>query len=201
MLNCVARFPALALQSRQIAPRNMTSAIGSENPIRDILLLRTIVATLGERTTPPWWRTEFLTDVGLRALTRVFPRTAASAALSSVLIAARVEHDRRIGLGGRYHLFRLPGNLEHGAALLMSEKAFTTRTAALVSKGPDDLIHDLATIARGRKESTAEGPIRLGPSAGIADPLGIEGLAAHYRYSFETSHQAFPYFGDSEGGS
>jgi len=32
---------------------------------RRLLLLRTIVAALGERTAPPWWRTRFLTDVGL----------------------------------------------------------------------------------------------------------------------------------------
>jgi hypothetical protein len=161
----------------------MTSAIGSQGQIREILLLRTIVAMLGERTTPPWWRTQFLTDVGLRALTRVFPRTAASAALSSVLMAARVEHDKRIGLGGRYHLFRLPGSLEHGVALLLSEEAFATQTGALVSKGRDDLIHELATMARGREGTTGEGPIRLGSSASIAEPIGVEGLVGSGDYT------------------
>jgi hypothetical protein len=179
----------------------MTSATGSQGQIREILLLRTTVAILGERTTPPWWRTQFLTDVGLRALTRVFPRTAASAALSSVLMAARAEHDKRIGLGGRYHLFRLPGTLEHGVALLMSQASFAAQTGALVSKGRDELIHELATMARGSKVTSAEGPIRLGSSAIIAEPIGIEGLAAHYRRSFETSHRALPYFGDLEGRS
>jgi len=51
----------------------MPTAIGSRDQIRGILLLRTVVAMLGERILPPWWRTQFLTDFGLRALTRVFP--------------------------------------------------------------------------------------------------------------------------------
>ena len=176
----------------------MTSTIASQSQIREILLLRTIVAMLGERTTPPWWRTQFLTDVGLRALTRVFPRTATSAALSSVLMAARVEHDKRIGLGRRYHIFRLPGSLENGIALLMSEEDFTTQTGALVSKGLDDLIHELATMANGRKEPPADGPIRLGPSAGIVDAASVERLAANYSHSFQTNRRAFPYFDDGE---
>lgn len=177
----------------------MTSAISSQGKIRQIVLLRTIVAILGERATPSWWRTQFLTDVGLRALTRVFPRTAASAALSSVQIAARVEHDKRIGLGERYHLFRLPANLEHGVALVMSEEAFATQTGALVSKRPEDLIHELATMAHSRKETIAEGPIRLGSIAAIAESIGIEGLAALYWHSFETRRRAYPYFGELEG--
>jgi hypothetical protein len=178
----------------------MTTVIGSEEgQIRQILLLRTIICMVGERTTPPWWRTQFLTDVGLRALTRIFPRTAASAALSSVLIAARVEHDKRIGLGGRYHLFRLPANLEHGVALLMTQEAFATQTGALVSKGPNDLIHDLAVMAHGRKEITADGPIRLGSRASITQPISVDGLAAHYCHSFETNRRVFPYFEGSDG--
>src|SRR5712664_3411014 len=179
----------------------MAIGAGLTENIRNILQLRRIVATLGERTTPPWWRTQFFSEFGVRALTRVFPRTAASAALNSVLIAAREDHDKRIGIGGRYHLFRLPASIERAAILLMSEETFAVQTSATVSKGEEDLIHELATMARGRKEPPAEGPIRLGPSASIAEVAGIEGLAAHYGYSFQTSRRAFPYFDDGEGGA
>jgi hypothetical protein len=128
-------------------------------------------------------------------MTRVFPRTAASAALSSISIAAREEHDKRIGLGERYHLFRLPANLERGIALRMSEEAFVTQTATLVSKGTAGLISELTTLTHGRKE-TAEGPVKVGSTISVAKPLAVEILAAHYQHSFETSRRAFPYFGD-----
>jgi len=173
----------------------MTAATASQDGVRELLLLRTFVAVLGERATPAWWRTQFLTEVGLRSMTRVFPRTAASAALSSVSIAAREEHDRRIGLGERYHLFRLPANLERGIALLMSEEAFVIQTARLVSKGTAELISELTAMTHGRKE-TAEGPVKVGSTISLAKPLTVEILAAHYQHSFETSRRAFPYFGD-----
>jgi hypothetical protein len=70
--------------------QSVTLSIGPPEQARKILLARTIVAALGERMAPQRWRAQFLSDVGLRALTRVFPRTAASAALNSVLIVARV---------------------------------------------------------------------------------------------------------------
>src|SRR5438128_9303831 len=73
----------------------MAQAVVSSEKVREILLLRLIVATLGERATPPWWKTQFLTDVGMRSMARIFPRTALSAALNSVSIVAREDHDRR----------------------------------------------------------------------------------------------------------
>lgn len=127
-------------------------------------------------------------------MARVFPRTAASSSLNSVLLVARREHDRRIGVGRRFHLFRLPGGLEHGLAILMSEESYSGQVAALVSKGQDELIHDLATMASGRKAETNEGPVKMGLSATIAERASVEGMAAHYRDSFENNRRTFPYF-------
>lgn len=76
---------------------------GESDEIEVLVILRAVVAALGERTTPPWWRTQFLTDAGLRAVSRIFPRTAVSSAVTSACIAARSEHDRLIGVGKRYH--------------------------------------------------------------------------------------------------
>lgn len=168
--------------------------------LSSLLRLRTVVAALGERSTPQWWRTQFLTDVGLRALTRVFPRTAASAALNSVLIAARSDHDKRIGVGCRYHLFRLPSNMEHALTSLLAREAFAPRTTDLVLKGRDDLIHDLANIADGHEGIPADGPIRVAPTANILKS-GVEALAAHYRHSFLTNRRTFPYFDDADHGA
>jgi hypothetical protein len=167
--------------------------------ISDLLLLRTYVAVLGERVKPQWWRTQFLTDIGLRTLSRVFPRTAAAAALNSVTIAARDDHDKRIGIGRRYHLFRLASNTEHALATQLTTTAFAVRMTDIVSRGRDDLIHQIATMAHGRDEVPADGPVRVGSTANIGRD-GIERLAAGYHHSFETNRRAFPYFDDVAGG-
>lgn len=173
--------------------------MGSSNYIYDLLLLRTFVAALGERVTPQWWRTQFLTDIGLRTLARVFPRTAAAAALNSVVIAARDDHDKRIGMGGRYHLFRLPSNTEHALATQLTTTAFAMRMTDIVSTERDNLIHQIATMAHGHEEVPADGPVRIGSIANIGR-VSIERLAANYRHSFETNRRAFPYLDDAAGG-
>src|SRR2546425_5415498 len=91
-----------------------------------MILLRAVVAALGERADPPWWRTQFLTEAGLRATQRIFPRTGVAAAIKSTSAAAKAEHDRLIGIGGRYHLFRLPTSLENGVAHALSETDMLT---------------------------------------------------------------------------
>lgn len=176
-----------------------TATVDSHARIHEILVIRTIVAALGERSAPPWWRTQFLTDVGLRALSRVFPRTASSAALGSVLIAAREDHDKRIGIrSGRYHLFRLPASIEQAIATAVSDDSYAPRAAGIVSSSSDELIQELESMARNGKAAAAEGPVRIGPCAGIAKTVSIANLAGHYANSFRTGRRTFPYFDDVE---
>ena len=59
----------------QAVPRS-SSISTTAKYVGELLVLRIIVATLDERATPPWWRTQLLTDFGFRAIARVFPRTA-----------------------------------------------------------------------------------------------------------------------------
>jgi hypothetical protein len=162
--------------------------------IRRLLLLRTIVAALGERATPPWWRTQFLTDVGLRTIGRVFPRTSIRAALASTNVAARADHDKRIGIGRRYHLFRFPTPLEQGAVELMMEDPVCADVLALLRAPQNELLHALKATANSRKMAAAEGPIRLGSPQRLLEPSALEEMAAHYRASIETGGRAFPYF-------
>jgi hypothetical protein len=177
-----------------------TATVDSHARIHEILVLRTIIAALGERSAPPWWRTQFLTDVGLRALSRIFPRTASSAALGSVLIAASEDHDKRLGTGngGRYHLFRLPATIEQAIATAMSDASYAPRAASIAVGHSDELIQQLETIAQPGKTEAAEGPVRIGPWASIAKTGSIANLALHYANSFRTGRRAFPYFDDVE---
>jgi hypothetical protein len=61
------------------------------------------------------------------------------------------------------------------------------------------MIQELVAMANGRTISPAEGPVRLGSIARLAEKAGVEELAAHYQSSFEMNRRTFPYFED--GGS
>ena len=162
--------------------------------IRKLLLLRALVAALGERATPQWWRTQFLTDVGLRAIGRVFPRTTLRAALESITVVARADHDRRIGVGRKYHLFRFPTALEQSLIEAMLDDSLYAELTAILKKSQSDLLDALAKTATPRKTAAAEGPIRLGAPEHLVEPSGLEELAFHYRGSVETGRRVFPYF-------
>jgi hypothetical protein len=176
----------------------MRNKAASSEAVHRLVVLRTLVAALGERATPPWWRTQFLTEVGLRTLGRVFPRTAIRTALESTTIVARADHDKRIGIGRRYHLFRLPTALEHVLIDATTEESFRVEATALVKKQRDDLLCELAKAANSRAAPTAEGPIRLVPAVRLLERSAIEEMAAHYRTSVETGRRVFPYFEEAE---
>ena len=172
----------------------MTEKPWLNDRIREMTLLRAIVAALGERVAPPWWRTQFLTDVGLRSLGRIFPRTSIRAALRSTSVAARADHDKRIGIGRRHHLFRFPISLEQGAAALMKDDLFCGEVTALLKASQNDLLQALATAGMSRKVAAAEGPIRIGSAERLLEPSALEEIASHYRTSIETGRRVFPYF-------
>jgi len=176
----------------------MPNKPASSEAVRRLVLLRTLVAALGERATPPWWRTQFLTYVGLRALDRVFPRTATQAALESTTVVARAAHDKRIGVGRRYHFFRLPANLEQSLIDALMKESFHTEAAAVLKKAQNELLQELAAIADSPTIPSGEGAIRLGPVGHLLETSGIAEMAAHYRASFATGHRLFPYFDECE---
>jgi hypothetical protein len=171
-----------------------------ERSIHDLLLLRFLAAAIGEQTNPPWWRTNFLSSLGLRTTARLFPRTALPAALKSVSAAACMDHDTRIGVGGHCHLFRLPQPVEQSLAAAASDEALHSEFAKLAQEGQKALIKRLEDIAAGRRADPAEGPVRLGPAKDIGAPDSIARMAAHYLASIAYGIRRFPYFEAPEGG-
>src|SRR3989304_8423551 len=86
------------------------------NPVAEpSATLRVLVGALGELADPPWWRTRYLSETGLRFLERIYPHPAFAAAVGATTIAARAVHDESIGRGSVSHLFRLPQSFERGA--------------------------------------------------------------------------------------
>jgi len=164
-----------------------------------LLTLRALVAALGERTTPPWWRTQFLTEAGMRAVGRIFPRTAVSAAVKSACIAARSEHDRLIGVGKRYHLFRLPTRLEHAIATSLADSALQSALADILREGTDRLLGELKSLSGERTVMRVEGPVSIGDVNRLDNGRGIAEFAAHYYAAFAQTARCYPYFEEREG--
>jgi hypothetical protein len=169
------------------------NGVESLSGVQQLALLRAIVAALGERATPPWWRTQFLTEVGLRTVARIVPRTAVPAAVTSTSNAARIEHDRWIGIGRRFHLFRLPSQTEHAVEIAFRETGIQSRIKEAV-QGRESLLEALAVLAGSLTQSPMEGPVALGDMRQIGKPAANAGLGAHYLAAFTADVRSFPYF-------
>ena len=172
---------------------------GQPGTLEALVTLRAVVAALGERATPPWWRTQFLTDAGLRAIARVFPRTAVAAAVRSASTAARPEHDRLIGVGKRYHLFRLPTEFERSIEDQLSDPARQAAVADILKGGTDALLGELKRISNEHTVSSAAGPVAIGPVDSIRSGRAIPEFAAHYFAGFSQGSRWFPYVEEREG--
>lgn len=157
--------------------------------------LRALVAALGERSQPPWWRTEFLFDTGLRFLERVYPRVYFGAAVHAAGRAAAAIHDRFIGRRGVFHLFRLPPVLEEQVALAAG--AWTSARSGVF--GPHDEPLDRLRELAGGQAAASPGPICLGSEALLFRPEGYRRLAACYAAGFSEGFRVFPYFLNERG--
>jgi hypothetical protein len=162
--------------------------------VRTLVILRAIVAALGERAAPPWWRTQFLTEAGLRSMRRIFPRTALSGAVTSVTEVARAEHDSRIGVGGRYHLLRLPTRIEEELASALNYPAFAPELGGAIEGALDDLLAALDRLSVGANVTPKEGPISLGNVLQVANRRSLAHIAALYRGAAVTAIRSYPYF-------
>ena len=164
--------------------------------IRD---LRAVVAAIGERTDPPWWHTNVLTDVGLRVACHVFPRTALRAALKSVSVVAQLDHDRRVGRD-RYHLFRLPPEIERNLFGSPFDAFDNEHLEVPISADLKTLVTSLKRISDLKDASATEGPLKIGTAHDLGNDEWIPVCAAQYLASVETGVRCFPYFDLPEPG-
>ena len=163
----------------------------SPSHIHAICHLRLHIAVLGERLSPPWWRTEFLSPTGLRIVQRLFPRIYLAAALESATVAARRDHDANIGRRS-FHLFRLSAHMEHQLAdLTRFEGAFADST---ITDAPPQLIEMLEALALPAATWVGTGPRLVGSVNDISKPMTIGRLASLYAYAARKGERVYPYF-------
>ena len=167
------------------------------------LRLRALVLALGESTTPAWWKTEFMSETGLRFLERLYPRTSFQAAVHAAGKAASDAHDRASGRVGVYHLFRLPESLEAEMNRISPDfdEEFVSRFRAGLGH-PDKLMELLASLCSGAAGTdVAPGAKRIGTDKDLMTADGFEKTAEVYLHAFAHGKVGFPYFaGDRSGG-
>ncbi len=155
--------------------------------------VRILVSALGEVTRPPWWRTSFLNETGLRFLERLYPRSVFSAALHAAGRAACRVHDLAIGRTGVHHLFRLPESIENQL------REFVTNAEAGFQSSLRSDLGSVKHLLTRLKELTvptvaaSPGPQRIGSASALGDSDTYRRIGAVYYQAFERGYQAFPY--------
>lgn len=152
-----------------------------------LIQLRFLVGALGERL--DWWPSHFTEPVGLRLLTHTLPRSALRAALESVTVAARRNHDRQLSPNS-VHLFRLGSAPEDSIGLYLAQGIELTAPpttaeeilAALDELGPPDGSH------------APVGPCSLGKIQRTRRHDAVADMARIYAAAARARQPAIPYF-------
>lgn len=165
-----------------------------EQHVESLARLRVLVLVLGGAGQARWWRTEFLTNAGLRFLERLYPRTSPAAAIRATGVAARDLHDSSIGRGGVYHLFRLPEPFEGQLHSLAGRGFF------------DEILRDLGSSLDAREAlltqfeglatelpETEPGPQRIGSVRDLRRGNLMGRWAGAYLQAFRKEYRVFPY--------
>jgi len=161
------------------------------HPIFSALELRIVVLTLGEMQHAGWWKSQFLSQIGLSFLDRLYPRSAFAAAVRSATRAAQLVHDANVGKGAVFHLFRLSPELERKIdSLLVNQSARLEKDYLPLLSDRPALLTELTKLADGAAASAAAGPLRLAADSG----QWLAALAAVYGAAFREGGQVFPYF-------
>ncbi len=161
--------------------------------IEQLVRARWLVASLGETTTPPWWRSQ-ATTAGLRTLERLFPRTATTAALETAGRAAAIEHDARIGRTGVYHLFRLPVSDEVAVRAWLSQTTGHEAVRQLTALASVEERRDaLQALAGTELAPSAAGPVNCGPVAELRTGAGLRRVCAAYVRAHRDGRVVYPF--------
>ena len=152
--------------------------------------LRLLVGYLGEKAQRNWWPTAFFDATSKLFLEPIAPRTVRLAQYNGIHEAARRLHDEHVAVGGVYHLFRLPEEVE---------QVLQQRVVAAPEEWFTPLVNQeqaMATLETLADASTAieSGPQSLGQYSELYCPGGAKVLARHYLSAFRQGIRSYPYF-------
>ena len=163
------------------------------------LQLQVVVLALGEAHHAGWWKSQFLSPVGLSHLSYVYPRSNFAAAVRSASRAAKIVHDSSIGIGQVFHLFRLPREFERhlDETLRESEADLHAQLEPFLSQR-ERLLERLEQLSETTLGKAAVGPLRMGTMRDLHKPNSVARLASAYYAAFRDGVKVFPYFEDDK---
>ncbi len=163
---------------------------GSKRFVKHYLMLRRLVAFLGEKNQYSWWSTTALNATGAKYHAMLFPRTSGLSTLAQVSQSARNHHDQSISSSHSFHLFRLPNELEESLFRSAAE------APAVADLSKEKALNELELLA-GQKEYDADGPVQIGNLSQIRSPKSIEAIAGYYLRAFRSGKTIIPFFADA----
>ena len=168
--------------------------IMNDKPLEQLATLRAVVGYLGEKNQYNWWTSSFFVPNSYAFLAPVFARTPVLAQCMGVTRAAAVIHDKHIGVGRVYHLFRLPEDTEQAIHRALYEPDLCTRIAALTANRD-------AALAYLREKAVSPvtpgiGPTLIGKALALRAADAWSTAVTYYLQAFEKNVQTYPYFVD-----
>ena len=162
--------------------------------INALSMLRAVVGYMGERARAGWWQTGFFSTGSQVFLEPVFTRTTLLAQCTGVSQAAALVHDKRIGVGRVYHLFRLPEDMEQDMTGAWKSQDVIEQVNTFMQT-PEKAMSYLKSQASGSATDDL-GPVFVGRPEQLHDDQIWRAVASIYTTAFEQGDQRFPYFAD-----
>lgn len=165
----------------------------NSDELKTIIQLRMAIGILGEKDHGNWWPSLWFTANAVAFLSPIYGERTDAARYQGLVETARLVHDKRIGVGRAFHLFRLPETLErrlHDA--VVSENAISAAGSVLKEDDAEALLMEIAEPV-----DTSPGPIRIGSATDLEKRAWTKVIAGHYLAAFRDSQQTFPYFAES----
>lgn len=156
---------------------------------------RSVVGYLGEKEQFSWWQSTFFSPSSQLFLGHVFCKTCFVAQYTGVTRAAMAVHDKYIGLGHVYHLFRLPEDMEQAIHQLLHDPSLSQEIMSLITSRETALAFLKQDTAIASNSSDV-GPSRVGKIAALRDVGSWQAVADQYAQAFTQGSEIYPYFAD-----
>lgn len=157
-----------------------------------IALLRILIGYLGEKNQYAWWDSNFLSTSSKAYLAYSFPKTTMLAQYNGVNEAALLVHDKYIGVGHNFHLFRLPVALEENVENIIKSGKLDEQLLDSISS-PQVAEQRLVQLREATRGDFVEGPVGIGnyDDNNLADYLYH--MANRYSYAFKHHQKTYPF--------